>query len=252
MFGKKPYEMLSNTDIETLVENVNKTKNVEWDEYDIQGEKVNFPMWKVVTASQGDSFEDFKKMFTGTATKPSASRIEIDSSNVGVVKASDAFTKQTSTGTLAYGDDNLIDKVSKLMTGKNTLNDQTGIVKPQTTFNSGTVKQIITVDASSVTAPVIEKAGSAPKAKPGVVKPTDAMIKQNVSAPKATAPKGKGVVGVVKPKVDMGKQNVTKPTETNPKGKGVVGVVKPKSDLQSQGVTRINFDKYITDSITKA
>ena len=245
MFGKKPYEVLTNEDIEALTENVNKTKGVEWDEYEIQGEKTNFPMWKVVTASQGDSFEDFKQMFDVNKKSVNDSRVDIDESNVGVVKPTHELT---STGTLAYGDENLVEKVNKLMNGDNVVSDHTGAVKPKADFNTSK-DQVTETDTSEPKEATVEKASKAPEAKPGVVKPKEEMGTQNVTTPSEKTPKGEGKVGVVKPKEEMGTQNVEKPSEEEPKGEGKVGVVKPKSDFQSQGVTEINFDKFITDGI---
>jgi hypothetical protein len=277
MFGKQPYDILTNDDLETLIENTNKTKGLEWDEYEIVGAKTDFPMWKVVTASQGDSFNDFKEHFDKTNAKAKAT-VNTDDSQVGVVKPEDAFKANKS---LAYGDSNLIDKIAGMMKGgKNVLGDNSGVVDAKSTFSTGT-KQSIENDFSVVTEPTVERAVKATPGEVGVVKPKEDMGKQTVEKPTTTAPKGTGKVGVVKPKEDMGKQTkveITKATKA-PKGDGKVGVVKPKEDLgkqtkvnidedatkakgdgnvgvvkptstfQTKGVSAINFDKFITNDI---
>ena len=54
MNPRRPYDgLISEQDMLTLIENTNKTPNLEWDEYETGDDKMSYPMWKAAVAHPG-------------------------------------------------------------------------------------------------------------------------------------------------------------------------------------------------------
>lgn len=258
MNGRKPYEgICTESQIMSLIENIDNTKDVEWSDYVIDGEKLSYPMWKAVAASEGDTYEDFLKYFSAVKSNQKEP-IKTDDEKVGIVKPEDDFEDQTevdvftesATPTLIFGGEDLAAKIKRLMGNNHVISDKTGVVKPTSEgMPSKTTKQVIDSDSTKPNEAVVEIAKKAKAASVGSISPSDAFTAQT----KVDVASGKGLskgpnqvsdqTGIVKPKSDFGgstkpeiKIDATKTvvkTENAPKkANPSVGMIKPESDIK--------------------
>lgn len=258
MNGRKPYEgIVSDQVMMSLIENINKTANVEWDDYTIEGEEVSYPMWKATVAQEGDTYEDFLKYFKESREKMNGKDVIVEEDdNVGIIEPEDDFEKQTEvslteSATPVFGGEDLAAKVKRLMNRPIVVSDDTGVVKPKAEgMPTKTTKQVTNVDATKATKPEVDVAKKAPSAGVGVVKASDAFSTQT----KVDVTDGKGLTkgpnqvsdmtGVVKPKAE-GFKSSTKPDvkidsskplaaeieKAAKASKPSVGMIEPKGDL---------------------
>lgn len=262
MNPRKPYEGLINEDeIMKLVSNIDNTPNVEWADYNIDGDTVSYPMWKAVIASEGDTYEDFIKYFNETRKKMDNTKsVESDDEMVGVVEPDVEFDEQNipcitesiETG-LVFGGEDLAVKVKRLMSRPLVASDKTGVVEPKSEgMSKKTTKQVTEYDSTEENKPKVEKAKTAPKAGVGVVKAHDDMGKQNsVDVYKARGekkgeftvsdktgvvdPKSEGFKNGAKPVIKTDSSTAIKATveKAAPSPKAGVGVVKPTSTVKA-------------------
>jgi len=258
MNGRKPYEgIVSDKEMMSLIENINKTAHVEWDDYTIEGEEVSYPMWKATVSQEGDTYEDFLKYFKESRTKMTGKDVIVeDDDNVGIIEPEDDFEKQTEvslteSATPVFGGEDLADKVKRLMNRSMVISDDTGAVKPKSEgMPNKTTKQVTNVDSTKENKPNVEIAKKAPNAGVGVVKPSDSFTAQT----KVDVTDGKGLTkganqlsdmtGIVKPKSE-GFKSTTKPDvkidsskplaaeieKAAKASKPSVGMIEPKGDL---------------------
>ena len=260
MNGRKPYEgICTESQMLALIENIDKTKDVEWSEYVVDGEELSYPMWKAVAASEGDTYEDFIKYFDAAKKKTSSKDVVVtDDEKVGSVEPEDDFDDQTevdvfteSASPLIFNGEDLVSKVRRLMGNNHVVSDNSGVVKPKLDgMPTKSTKQVTEVDATKENKVEADVAKKATKAGVGVVKADDAFVAQT----KVDVTDGEGLkkgpaqlsdmTGVVKPnavgfkgsakpdiKVDATKTTIEikdAPKDANPK----VGMIKPDSDIK--------------------
>lgn len=260
MNGRKPYEgIITESEMMTLIENIDSTKDVEWSEYEIDGEKLSYPMWKAVVSSEGDTYEDFLNYFKEAKKKVnSKDLVVVDDEMVGVVEPEDDFETQTkvdvftesaSNGLIFSGED-MVTKIKRLMGNNHVVSDNTGVVKPSSEgMPTKSTKQVTDVDSTKGNKPEFDIAKKAPTVGVGVIKPTDAFHQQT----KVDVTSGSGLTkgpnqvsdqtGIVKAKSE-GFSSSAKPeikidattgtVEVKKAASNVkpsVGMIKPKDDI---------------------
>lgn len=260
MNGRKPYEgICTEAQMLSLIENIDQTKDVEWSEYVVDGEELSYPMWKAVTAAEGDTYEDFVNYFDAAKKKSNGKDVIVtDDDKVGVVEPDDDFDDQTevdvfteSASPLIFNGEDLVSKVRRLMGNNHIVSDNSGVVKPKLDgMPTKSTKQVTDVDSTKPNTPDVDVAKKATKAGVGVVKATDAFTTQTKVDVTAGDGLKKGpaqlsdMTGVVKPnagglkgstkpkiKVDATKSTVEikdAPKNATPK----VGMIKPDSNIK--------------------
>lgn len=162
------------------------TKDVEWETFDINGEKRVFPFWKTSVAGPNDTYEDFLKWFK-KSNKFSTDNL------MGIVKP--------------VGFDGVIDmKVvpfGETPDSVEAMEDLTGVVKPK-----------VDMETKPVETPVPSKPkGGEMEDLTGVVKPKVDMETTPVDVPSESKLKDgemEDLTGVVEPKADMESPKETK------------------------------------------
>lgn len=210
MNSRKPYQgMINESEMMSLIENINKTPNVEWEEYVIEGESVSYPMWKTAIAQEGDTYEDFLDYFKESKNKSKIDEVIIeDDENVGVVDADmEPLNEGVSIG--LFGGMNIVDKINQLMK-----QDKSGSVKAfSENMPNKKTAPVIDNDQYAPSKPDVEIAKKASTPSVGGVKATDAFQAQTKVDLKGTAPT-KGGDSVLSDKTG----SVTVKTGDMPKG----------------------------------
>jgi hypothetical protein len=267
MNGRKPYEgICTEAEMLTLIENIDRTPDIEWDDYEIDGEKLSYPMWKIVTTNT--SYDEYLKYFDAAKKNNAKVGVTTDDEKVGIVEPDDAFEDQTEVdvfteSTSSIFAENIIDKMKKLMSNNHVVSDNTGVVKPKLDgMPDKKTSQITSTDSTKESTPDVTIAKAAPKAGVGVVKPSDAFNTQT----KVDITDGKGLTkspnqlsdktGIVKPQSEFGGKTAAKTTidasnstveiKDAPKSaKPSVGMIKPDSDIKPKN-NPISFKDFLS------
>lgn len=271
---RRPYDgLITEQDMLTLIENTNKTPNLEWDEYTNGEDNVSYPMWKI--ANPCNTYEEWLDYFDAKR-KSQTEPVVADDQKVGIVKPSDAFdnedneveplTESVTKNGLVFGGEDLADKVARLMNKGHVLSDKTGAVKPKSEgMPSKTTEQITNVDNTKKSEPEMDAAKKNAKPAPGFIKPSADLGTQT----KVDVFAGKGLTkgdhelsdktGVVKPKSEgMPSKTATQVTDHDTTKdhepeieraaaavKPTPGFIKPKGGDLANKATGITFKEYL-------
>lgn len=225
-----------NKDTKELMERISQP--LEWQEYEIGGEKKSYPMWKSTLAGVNDTYKDFQDWFG----KQRSSKSKDMSGAVKVPKAEfdvDSTTKPIIVNDYKAQIETNLEKLKDVPKVKE-FEDKTGVVKP-----SKDSKKMPKADEDKLKkTPKVKE----PEDKSGIVKPkSEVKVNKRDDIKDTKEEKSDKVlndfVGAVKPKSEVTVNKVEEIKETKLKKddlKDMSGVVSPKSDFG--GKAKPNFD----------